>query len=284
MDQDRSRRQIRVHRDVSRLLRSRTFFLMGVNALISLIISILVVVVALRLSSGEAPVPSTPPEDVVVPAAATQESQPPDSTVPIVEEPVTYAVRAGDTLFGIAAAYGVSLEELMRANDLTDPDFLTLGQKLIIPIPGTPLATPTLIPPDATSGDDSGSPATEAAPEPSNSPSTPTAVPQEVSVQIIAVFHSSDPESTSPVGETVIVLNRGLPVNLEDWTLSDSDGNAFTFPSADLETGERIRVHSASGEDSETDLYWGRSSSVWDKGDMATIQDPDGEVMSTYEL
>ena len=72
MDQDRSRRQIRVHRDVSRLLRSRTFFLMGVNALVSLVISILVVVVALRLSSGEAPVPSAPPEDVVIPAAATQ--------------------------------------------------------------------------------------------------------------------------------------------------------------------------------------------------------------------
>jgi LysM repeat protein len=284
MDQDRSRRQIRVRQDVGRLLRSRTFFLIGVNALVSLVISILVVVVALRLSSGEAPGPPAVPEDVVVPAAVTQESQPPDSIVPAVEEPVTYAVKAGDTLFGIAAAYGVSLEELMRANDLTDPDFLTLGQTLIIPIPGTPLATPTLIPPDATSGGDSGSPATEAAPEPTNSPSTPTAVPQEVAVQIIAVFHSSDPEATSPVGETVIVLNRGLPVNLEDWTLSDSDGNAFTFPSVDLETGERIRVHSASGEDSETDLYWGRSSSVWDKGDTATVSDPDGEVMGTYEL
>ena len=284
MDQERGRRQIRVRQDVGRLLRSRDFFLIGVNALVSLVISTLVVVVALRSSSGEIPASSATPDAAVVPAAETQQMQPLASPALVVERPITYVVKAGDTLFGIAAAYGISLEDLMRANDLNDPDFLTLGQTVIIPIPGTPLATPTLIPPDATADVGSGSIATPAPPEPSPSPSPPTPVPQEVEVQIIAVFHSSDPASTSPVGETVIVLNRGLPANLEDWTLSDSDGNTFTFPSVDLETGGRIRVHSASGEDTETDLYWGRSSSVWDKGDTATVSDPDGEVMSTYEL
>jgi LysM repeat protein len=283
MDPERGRRRTWVRQDVSRFFRSQAL-LLGANALVSLIISILVVVVALRLSSGEAPALSATPEATVAPAAATAESLQPALLPPPMEQPITYVVRAGDTLFGIAAEYGVSVEDLMRANDLTDPNFLTLGQTLTIPVPGTPLPTPTLIPPGAHADVGPGSIATPTLSEPSPSPPPLTPVSQEVKVQIIAVFHSSDPASTSPVGETVIILNQGLLVNLRGWTLSDAHGNTYTFPSLDFETGERIRVHSTSGQDSETELYWGRSSSVWSKDDTATIRDGEGKVMSTYEL
>lgn len=44
----------------------------------------------------------------------------------------TYTVQAGDTLSGIATQFGVSVEELMEANDLTS-DLIDVGQELIIP-------------------------------------------------------------------------------------------------------------------------------------------------------
>jgi murein DD-endopeptidase MepM/ murein hydrolase activator NlpD len=44
-------------------------------------------------------------------------------------------VRAGDTLAQIAAQFGVSLPELMRANNLTNPNLISVGQRLIIPSP-----------------------------------------------------------------------------------------------------------------------------------------------------
>jgi LysM repeat protein len=45
----------------------------------------------------------------------------------------TYTVQAGDTPYDIALRFGVSVEELMEANGITDPSSLSVGQKLIIP-------------------------------------------------------------------------------------------------------------------------------------------------------
>ncbi len=45
----------------------------------------------------------------------------------------TYTVQAGDTPYDIAQRFGVSVEELMEANGITDPASLSVGQKLVIP-------------------------------------------------------------------------------------------------------------------------------------------------------
>ncbi len=50
-----------------------------------------------------------------------------------------YIVRDGDTLSELAERYAITIEELMAANGLSEPDALHVGQSLIIP---------TLLPPD----------------------------------------------------------------------------------------------------------------------------------------
>lgn len=42
----------------------------------------------------------------------------------------TYTVRLGDTLSGIAAKYGMSTQHLASLNDITNPNFIRVGQKL----------------------------------------------------------------------------------------------------------------------------------------------------------
>jgi LysM repeat protein len=49
-------------------------------------------------------------------------------------EPTTYTVVAGDTLFEIATAQGVTLEALNEANELST-DVIEIGQVLVIPAP-----------------------------------------------------------------------------------------------------------------------------------------------------
>ncbi|RPI92538.1 MAG: LysM peptidoglycan-binding domain-containing protein [Chloroflexi bacterium] len=44
-----------------------------------------------------------------------------------------YFVQAGDTLFDIADLFGVTFNELIAANPAVDPNFLAVGQELIIP-------------------------------------------------------------------------------------------------------------------------------------------------------
>ena len=47
----------------------------------------------------------------------------------------THTVVFGDTLSGIADAYGVSVDALLRANGLENPDWVYEGQVLVLPAP-----------------------------------------------------------------------------------------------------------------------------------------------------
>ncbi|MCA9908573.1 MAG: LysM peptidoglycan-binding domain-containing protein [Anaerolineae bacterium] len=61
---------------------------------------------------------------------------------PVVEPPVgggdttTYVVQSGDTLFTIAQQFGITVQDIVNANTLTNPDRLDIGQTLIIPQSG----------------------------------------------------------------------------------------------------------------------------------------------------
>jgi len=48
---------------------------------------------------------------------------------------ITYTVQAGDTLAKIAAEFGVTVEEIVEANDIEDPSLINVGQVLVIPKP-----------------------------------------------------------------------------------------------------------------------------------------------------
>ncbi len=43
-----------------------------------------------------------------------------------------YVVQTGDTLGVIAKKFNVTVEQLMKWNNLKDPNFLTVGQRLVI--------------------------------------------------------------------------------------------------------------------------------------------------------
>lgn len=63
----------------------------------------------------------------------------PSPTVPTPTPPsevITYTVQAGDTLSGIAAEFGVTVDAIAEANDIEDPSLIRVGQVLVIPSPG----------------------------------------------------------------------------------------------------------------------------------------------------
>ena len=45
---------------------------------------------------------------------------------------LSYIVQPGDTLGAIAKKYNVTIEQLMKWNNITNPDILMVGQQLVI--------------------------------------------------------------------------------------------------------------------------------------------------------
>jgi LysM repeat protein len=90
-------------------------------------------------------VPSqTPP---VVPPGPTTTPQPPPPTVAPTQPPPTqtYVVQPGDTLTRIAARFGTTVQALVQANNIVNPNLIFVGQVLVIP--GTGPLPPTAVPP-----------------------------------------------------------------------------------------------------------------------------------------
>lgn len=47
---------------------------------------------------------------------------------------ISYTVQTGDTLFLIAQRYGTTIERIVQANNIENPDLIRVGQVLVIPV------------------------------------------------------------------------------------------------------------------------------------------------------
>jgi len=184
--------------------------------------------------------------------------------------PLQHVVQPGETLSSIAAAYGVSVAELIEANHIQNPDLIRPGEVLFIP------GRTVTVTPSAVSSEPPGSPAPSptvpARPVLSTLP--PSGPP---GVEIAAVLGAGD-----LARETVRLRNRGGIVLLESWSLSDTAGDRFIFPRLVLFPGAEVFLHSGPGASTPTHLYWGRTSPAWESGGLLTLRDSVGEVVDTY--
>ena len=287
----------------------QTVFIIVVNAAISLVISLSVSLIMLYVFLHSLEVVEVP-VGPGAPAQAGSTALPPQAAVVTPSpKPTTtiYIVQAGDSLSGIAFQFDVTVEDIIRANGLTDADLLFVGQELIIPIGGlpempafTPVPTPTetSIPfepptplatstPLATQPTPSGTPTLSRSPEPSEGPAltptkgpTPTVFTKPVDLEITEIVGSGNIAE-----EMVIITNRGQPVNLEGWTLSDRHDNVYTFPGILLwSNNASVRVHTGLGENTATDLYWKLNRAIWEAGDEAILADKNGKIIAVYAL
>ena len=238
-------------------------FFVLVNAFVSLTIAVTVVWVAEQRRPGpeELTVPSTPAPAVVLiaaPSSADAQTAPGSADVP----PATptaglaatetgaqeiYVVESGDSLSAIAARFGLTLNRLMEINDLTDPDFVFIGQRLVIP----PSQDRTDAPADGAVG-----------------------LPQQGLQLRIQNAGELAAESVQVVNDSDAV------VDLQGWTLSRDGGPIYTFGSAPLFPGSGINLYTDAGEDNSINRYWGRSAAAWETGSTVVLRNASGELIA----
>lgn len=150
-------------------------------------------------------------------------------------QPDTYVVKSGDTLGTIAASLNVSVDDLSRANGITDPSRLQIGQQLKVPKagaspvagPGTPGAGAALstvgpaataptsgqVPP--TGGAPSGVPITGGSPVASGTPgstSTPAAAGMATAAASAAAGSATEYTVKSGDSACAIAIANGISV------------------------------------------------------------------------
>ncbi len=226
------------------------------------------ILLGVTLIWGRGPQADVPAQDW--PTAVIEETSSPLPVVtPTPTGPLTYTVQSGDTLSALAEQHDVSIEALVAANNLINPDVLQVGQVLIIPdneIEELPPADSTLTAVSSPSPDEESHQAL-----PTLTPSGPALI------QISGVTGAGNLQV-----ETVTVTNEGGTVSLEGWTLAGQPDDPFTFPALTLFPGGSVQVHSGAGENAARDLYWGRAEPAWQKGTLLTLRDADGNVVDTY--
>jgi LysM repeat protein len=179
-----------------------------------------------------------------------------------------HVVQRGDTLGNISRIYDVSIDDIMTANGLTNPNILSVGQQLVIPIGGLPTPTPQPSP----------TPTSNAPPPPI---ATEPALEGEAQVEITDVIGAG-----RLTAEAVQIINNGSrQVALQGWKLASEQGQVYTFGQVTLfGEGAGILVHTAAGQDGATDFYWGRETAVWQPGSTVTLLNADDEIQSTFVI
>ncbi|HRV95889.1 MAG TPA: LysM peptidoglycan-binding domain-containing protein [Anaerolineae bacterium] len=103
------------------------------------------------LTNTETPRPTatttfTPhPTEANVGLIPTITATPRPPTITPTPKPIHYVIAEGDVAVSIAAQYNISVDTLLRVNDVADPTLLQIGQELMIPVTITPVpsASPT---------------------------------------------------------------------------------------------------------------------------------------------
>ncbi len=211
---------------------------------------------------------ATPPApDVTANSPTLQAEAPTQEPLPT---PTIYIVKSGDSLGSIAAEFDLPVDEIMAANDIIDPNLISVGQALVIPVPGS-------VPPTAEPG--TAAPVDTAVIEPPR----PTAT-RDPSVALPRLTIREVQSAGVLAEELLVIVNSGGPVDLDGWSLRDETGHTYTFPSLMLFEGGAVAVHTAPGTDSVTDLYWGQAEPVWAAGKEVLLSDASGNLHTRFAI
>ncbi len=201
---------------------------------------------------------------------------------------ILYTVQDGDTPFGIAEQLGADGTQLLAVNGLNEEtaSSLQIGQVLIVPLPGCSLTAADIA--TATSAEEATSEATAEATGEATAEIKPTVRPTltlpptaaSAQVQIVEVQNPGDVTT-----EAVVIRNVGNTINLKNWTLSDANGNTYTFSEQFLFANAVITLASRVGQNTSILLFWNRDQAAFaTPGDVVTLKDDKGTVQSTYRV
>lgn len=130
----------------------------------------------LVIRSGPAPTPA--PTATAGPTNTPAPTNTPTATP--VPGRITHTVQRGETLSRIALQYGVSVQQIVQLNNITNPNLIYPGQVLVIQEGPAPTATPTNTPRPTDTPRPTNTPTPTRTPRPTSTQPTPTDLPDDI--------------------------------------------------------------------------------------------------------
>ncbi|WP_311171789.1 lamin tail domain-containing protein [Halobellus ordinarius] len=112
---------------------------------------------------------------------------------------------------------------------------------------------------------------------------TPTLTASPAALAVTEVNADAEGDDRENLNDEYVVFeNTGNdPLELSGWTVEDEAGRTYTFPEGyTLDSGATVTLHTGSGSDTETDVYWGSGSPIWNNdGDTVIVRTSDGTTV-----
>lgn len=105
------------------------------------------------------------------------------------------------------------------------------------------------------------------------------------SVEVYVFADAPGNDHNNPNGEYAVLTNvTASNIDLGGWSLCDAARHCFRFPQgAQLPGGAAVHVFTGSGVSDGVRFFMGSGAAVWNnRGDTATLTDPEGRVIATY--
>jgi len=124
----------------------------------------------------------------------------------------------------------------------------------------------------------------EAPATPSETPRAATSLDEFATSDVRITFVDYSGPGRDVDREYVKVRNFGaVEVDLGNWTLRDAANHVFRFPHYRLKPYRSVRIWTGGGENTETDLYWGSGTAIWNNvGDVARLYDRRERQVDSY--
>ena len=208
-------------------------------------------------------------------------SSPPPTATPVAPKAtpsggsVVHTIQRGETLSQIAKKYGVTVQALVDANGLSNPNHIVVGQKLIIPVSGETVPTAT-----ARAQATRAPTAKPPAPKPTKKPPAATATPKPAA--------SNFQFTAQVIWDPLVAPNCGGPGISKQSVIKDAGGNPVNGVRVQVDCYGNVMTSHPSGNPGEYDpghydFSFGQSSPQ-DWTCTARVLDINGQPVASSEV
>ena len=106
--------------------------------------------------------------------------------------------------------------------------------------------------------------------------------PSDSPVEISNLHPNAEGDDNFNLNDEWVEFRVLVAGTLRGYSVEDDSGHRYNFPDRIFEGGQLFKLHTGSGSDTQTDLYWGMTgSAVWNNGgDTVKVLDAQGHIVS----